>query len=100
MLSLYLSNILFDTECAIDWRQTWNGTFEEMCFFHKEFTLVEKLREYGLTLEDIDLLIMGHLHFDYAGNLKFFAGLKAGQNILVGEPEARYAFLRLVKGYL
>jgi len=87
-----LGNILFDTGAAMDWRQTWSETFKERYSFKEEYSLIERLRECGLTLDDIDLLIMGHLHFDHAGNLKLFAGLKAGQNVLVGEPEARHAF--------
>lgn len=54
----------------------------------------QKLLEVGLYPDDIDLLVISHLHFDHAGNLRLFRGTKAGQKVLVQEEEAKHAFLR------
>lgn len=42
-----------------------------------------------MTTNDISTVIVSHLHFDHAGGLGYFAGTKAGANILVSEAELK-----------
>ena len=58
--------------------------------FHK---LKDRLREAGFYPDDIDQIILSHMHFDHAGNLRLFRGTKAGKNIMVQEEEARHGFM-------
>lgn len=66
-----------------------------------------RLSQLGLTPQDIDLLVLTHLHLDHAGNLNLFSGTKAGQKVIVHQAEIKQAlydtFLAesdLINGYL
>lgn len=89
-----LGNILYDTGIDTGWAYRWPKNLAEDYPVHQSFDLKEKLREVGLYPDDIDLLIISHLHFDHAGNLRLFRGTKAGQGVLIQEAEARHAFMR------
>lgn len=89
-----LGNILYDTGIDADWQYRWPKNLASDYPVHQSWDLKEKLREVGLYPDDIDLLIISHLHFDHAGNLHMFRGTKAGQGILIQEAEARHAFMR------
>jgi N-acyl homoserine lactone hydrolase len=65
-----------------------------------------RLSQLGLIPEDINLLVLTHLHLDHAGNLNLFSGTKAGQKVIVHQAEIKQAlydtFLaenNLVNGY-
>lgn len=89
-----LGNILYDTGIDTGWAYRWPKNLAEDYPVHQSFDLKEKLREVGLYPDDIDLLIISHLHFDHAGNLRLFRGTKAGEGVLIQEAEARHAFMR------
>lgn len=89
-----LGHVLYDTGIAADWNDTWPEQFRKDYSFHKLEGLTAKLREVGLTVDDINLLILSHLHYDHAGNIKLFKNTKAGANILISEAEAREAFVK------
>lgn len=89
-----LGNILYDTGIDVNWKYRWPRNLAEDYPVHQSFDLKEKLREVGLYPDDIDLLIISHLHFDHAGNLHMFRGTKAGQGVIIQEAEARHAFMR------
>lgn len=71
--------MLWDTGVPRDWRQRWEPTgFDE--FFpvlddetepHSGY-LDHSLAQMDLSPEDIDLLVLSHLHFDHAANAKMF----------------------------
>ena len=52
----------------------------------------------GLTPEDIDLIILSHLHFDHAGGLKHFVGTKAIEKVLVSEADLKNAYWSVMTG--
>lgn len=89
-----LGNILYDTGIDVNWEYRWPRNLAEDYPVHRSFDLKEKLREVGLYPDDIDLLIISHLHFDHAGNLHMFRGTKAGQGVVIQEAEAKHAFMR------
>ncbi len=64
-----------------------------------EFISIEDaLQQQGLTVNDIDMLILSHLHFDHAGGLGYFKGTKAIQNVVVSEHELKDAYFRVMTG--
>ena len=89
-----LGNILWDTGIAVDWETTWPEQFFRDYSFHSFHRLDHKLAELGLSVDQIDLLICSHLHYDHAGNVKLFQNTKAGQSILISEAEAHEAFVK------
>ena len=46
----------------------------------------EALAQEGLTLGDMDQLILSHLHFDHAGGLAAFAGTQAFRHVWWPRP--------------
>lgn len=88
-----LGNVLFDTGIDSRWQTRWPRNLAEGYPVARSFDLKEKLLELGLHVDDIDYLIISHLHFDHAGNLWMFRGTKAGAGVIVQEEEARHAFL-------
>lgn len=89
-----IGNILWDTGITADWEETWSEQFKKDYTFHTLYHLDDKLEEIGLTVDDIDLLICSHLHYDHAGNIKLFRNTKAGRNIMISEAEAHEAFVK------
>ena len=89
-----LGNILYDTGIDVNWKYRWPRNLTEGYPVHRSYDLKGKLREVGLYPDDIDLIIISHLHFDHAGNLHMFRGTKAGQGVIIQEAEARHAFMR------
>ena len=90
-----LGNVLWDTGIAADWENIWPDQFRRDYTFHYQKNLKKQLADLGLTVEDIDLLICSHLHYDHAGNIKMFQGTEAGKRILISEQEAHEAFVKV-----
>lgn len=84
--------ILFDTGINPDWETDWGEEFRANYRIKQLWRLEEELAKMDLRVKDIDLVICSHLHYDHAGNVKLFRGTKAGENIMISEPEAREAF--------
>lgn len=90
-----LGSVLYDTGIAADWNEIWPDQFKKDYTFHRLENLADKLAGLGLAPADIDLLILSHLHYDHAGNIKLFRGTKAGAGILISEAEVREAFVKV-----
>lgn len=90
-----LGKILYDTGVSAHWQETWNPTMKSLYRIRYLNRLEDKLSELGTSPEDIDLLIISHLHYDHAGNIRLFCNTKAGRKILLSDPEAREAFVRV-----
>ena len=52
-----------------------------------------RLAELGLTVDDISMIVLSHLHWDHAHGLKFFSNTRAGKNIYVSRKEFEYALV-------
>ena len=88
-----LGNVLFDTGIDDDYTVRWpENLFREYPVkrFHR---LKDRLKEAGFYPDDIDQIILSHMHFDHAGNLRMFRGTRAGKNIIIQEEEARHGFM-------
>jgi len=86
-------NILFDTGIDFNWQKRWPENLAKGYPVHQSFDLKNKLKELNLCIDDIDMIILSHMHFDHAGNLYLFRNTKAGKNVWVQEEEAKHAFL-------
>ena len=86
-----LGNILYDTGNSPDHRQVYGSHINAIYPVGAFVSIQDALAAHGLRCADIDMLILSHLHFDHAGGLRYFAGTKAIQNIIVAESELRNA---------
>lgn len=73
----------------------------------KEDMLDHRLSELNLSPQDIDLLILTHLHLDHAGGLCYFSGTKAGTRVIAHAEEIKQALFdtfmnrgELANGYM
>lgn len=88
-----LGNVLYDTGIDDEYRSRWPKNLLDEYPVKRFCRLSERLAELDLSPGDIDQIILSHMHFDHAGNLRLFCGTKAGKDILVQEEEARHGFL-------
>jgi len=83
---LYDSGV--DPDVVEDPKATWKGLLK---LFRPNITpadnIVNRLKEIGLSPDDIDYVIQSHLHFDHAGGVRFFPRSK----IMVHRDEYRFA---------
>jgi glyoxylase-like metal-dependent hydrolase (beta-lactamase superfamily II) len=88
-----LGCILYDTGISNNWEETWTSQMKSMYTLRQNYDIKQKLLEFGLTPDDVDLVILSHLHYDHAGNVRLFQKTAAGRKILISGPEAREAFV-------
>lgn len=79
--------ILYDTGNDDAWAETYSAHMKETYPITKLITIEEALKKEGLSVQDIDVLILSHMHFDHAGGMKYFANTKAGAHTLVSAAE-------------
>jgi N-acyl homoserine lactone hydrolase len=70
--------ILFDTSCPRDWEDRWgpagiNEIFPYDAVKDEEF-IDSSIKRLGLEPSDFKTVLLSHLHFDHAGNLRLFEG--------------------------
>lgn len=105
-----IGNILYDTGSFIgdeDNRLPESAKQINSLTIQREEFLDRQLEKLNLSVKDIDLIILSHMHWDHAGGVGFFEGTLAGQHIIA--PKADFAFGlmqshkspdRFVDGYL
>jgi glyoxylase-like metal-dependent hydrolase (beta-lactamase superfamily II) len=84
--------ILFDTGCRKDAMSGgWSAASVKFCpyLFTPEQTIEHQLKLCGVTPEEIDYLIMSHMHLDHAGNIGLFKNAK----VIVQKSEMESALL-------
>ncbi|MEA5002507.1 MAG: N-acyl homoserine lactonase family protein [Christensenella sp.] len=89
-----LGNVLVDTGIDVGWAARWPKALADGYPISQIFDLRDKLAEMDMTIDDIDMIIISHLHFDHSGNIRLFRDTKAGKNIVVQDAELRNAFYR------
>lgn len=67
--------LLYDATIHRNWEQEWHPEWKELSYWHHdESQLFENtLKARGLGPEDIDYVLLSHLHIDHAGNARLFA---------------------------
>lgn len=73
--------LLWDTSCPRDWLTRWAQLGLQEFFPYDQVSEEEyfeaRLHQQGLEPNDIDYLVLSHLHFDHASNVQMFAGTHA-----------------------
>jgi glyoxylase-like metal-dependent hydrolase (beta-lactamase superfamily II) len=86
--------LLWDTSCPRDWESRWEPTGLQEFFPYDQVTeeqyLDARLGQLGVSPEQIDYVVLSHLHFDHAGNVRMFAG--TGAKLVCHEKEKDFAF--------
>ena len=86
--------LLWDTSCPRDWEQRWAASGMNDFFPYdaasEEQYFDNRLRQLNLQPSDVDILVISHLHFDHAGNVRTFQD--SGARLVVHEDEANGAF--------
>jgi glyoxylase-like metal-dependent hydrolase (beta-lactamase superfamily II) len=85
--------ILWDTSCPRDWETRWEPTGLQDFFPYDQVSddqyLDAVLGRLGVAPESIKYVVMSHLHFDHAGNLKMFAD--TGAKLICNRKEKDFA---------
>ena len=89
-----LGRILYDTGNDEAWEATYSDDMKDTYPITKLVGIEEALAKEGLTVDDIDLLILSHLHFDHAGGLRHFEGTRAGGQVMASETELHDALYK------
>ncbi|MDO4343578.1 MAG: N-acyl homoserine lactonase family protein [Eubacteriales bacterium] len=89
--------ILYDTGNDPQWALSYTESIREIYPVTRTVSIEDALQKENLTVEDIDVLILSHLHFDHAGGLKFFSNTKAGRQVIVSEDEYKDAIKEIEK---
>lgn len=87
-----IGNLLWDTGITSEWESLWPEQFKQDYTFDKLCKLEDELAKVDIGANDIDLLVLSHLHYDHSGNVMLFKDTKAGQKIIISEGEALEAF--------
>ena len=83
--------VLFDTGCNAEGMLRRASAIKDLIPFHgtEDEKMERRLAGLGLSPQDIDVVVMSHLHYDHAGNLGLFTKSK----ILVHAAELAHALL-------
>ena len=91
-----LGNILYDTGNS-PFYTIEHGTEINSIYPVTEFISIhDALTECNIALNDIDKIILSHLHFDHAGGLRYFEGTKAFSEVIISEKELGSAFCKVL----
>jgi N-acyl homoserine lactone hydrolase len=86
--------MLWDTSCPRDWETRWEPTGLQEFFPYDqvgdEQYLDVRIGQLGLSPEQIDTVVLSHLHFDHAGNVRAFA--ETGARLVCNDKEKEFAF--------
>lgn len=86
--------ILWDTSCPRDWETRWEPTGLQEFFPYDQVSeeqyLDQRLGQLGVSPDKLDYVVLSHLHFDHAGNVRTFAG--TGAKLVCSDAEKEFAF--------
>lgn len=88
-----LGNILYDTGNSPDYVTQYGAELNHIYPITEFISIEDALGKVGLSCQDIDLLILSHLHFDHVGGLCYFVGTQAIRNVIVARDELANACL-------
>ncbi len=93
-----LGNILYDTGNSVNFAQDYSPEMLHNYPVTECIPLKDALAECGLTVHDIDHIILSHLHFDHAGGLRDFVGTRAIKHVMVSEGDLKNAYFSVMTG--
>lgn len=93
-----LGNLLYDTGNSPEHLTAYTKEMRHDYPVMDCISIKDALAEKGLTPQDIDRIIISHLHFDHAGGMKDFVGTEAIRHVLVSEADLREAYFRVMTG--
>jgi N-acyl homoserine lactone hydrolase len=86
--------MLWDTSCPRDWETRWEPTGLQEFFPYDQVSeeqyLDARLGQLGVSPENLDYVVLSHLHFDHAGNVRMFGG--TGATLVCSAAEKEFAF--------
>jgi N-acyl homoserine lactone hydrolase len=86
--------LLWDTSCPRDWEDRWGPTGLQEFFPYDRVSDDEyfdaRLNQMGVGLDEIDYVVLSHLHFDHAGNAQMFKNTPA--KLVCHQREKDFAF--------
>ena len=86
--------LLWDTSCPRDWEDRWEPTGLQDFFPYENVSeeeyLDSRLKALGVAPGEIDYVVLSHLHFDHAGNVRLFENTDA--KLVCSKPEKDFAF--------
>jgi glyoxylase-like metal-dependent hydrolase (beta-lactamase superfamily II) len=86
--------LLWDTSCPRDWEERWGPTGLQEFFPYEKVSddeyLDSRLNQMGVGLDEIDYVVLSHLHFDHAGNIGLFRNTNA--KLVCNQKEKEFAF--------
>ncbi len=93
-----LGNVLYDTGNSPFYSSIYSEHARKTYPIPEFISIEEALDQKGLKPEDIDLIILSHLHFDHAGGLGYFRNAKALRHVMASEEEIKNAWLQVTTG--
>lgn len=93
-----LGNLLYDTGNSPDHARVYTPDMLHNYPVVECISIKEALAAKGLTPDDIDRIIISHLHFDHAAGLKDFVGTKAIKKVMVSEADLKEAYFSVMTG--
>ncbi|MCK2212270.1 N-acyl homoserine lactonase family protein [Actinomadura sp. ATCC 31491] len=85
--------LLWDTSCPRDWETRWKPTGLQEFFPYDQVTeeqyLDAQLGRLGVDPANLDYVVLSHLHFDHAGNVRLFEG--TGARLVCNDKEKEFA---------
>ncbi|MCE0762689.1 N-acyl homoserine lactonase family protein [Pseudonocardia kujensis] len=85
--------VLWDTSCPSDWETRWKPTGLQEFFPYDKVAddeyLDAQLNKMGVGLDEIDYVVLSHLHFDHAGNAQMFKNTNA--KLICSDKEKDFA---------
>ena len=86
--------ILWDTSCPRDWEERWGPTGLQDFFPYEKVSeeeyLDSRLKQLGIGVNQIDYVVLSHLHFDHCGNADMFKDSSA--KMICNDKEKEFAF--------
>lgn len=93
-----LGNILYDTGNSVNFQTAYTPAMLHDYPVTECISIKDALAAKGFTPDDIDRIIISHLHFDHAGGLQDFVGTKAIKHVLVSEADLKNAYFSVMTG--
>jgi N-acyl homoserine lactone hydrolase len=85
--------LLWDTSCPSDWEARWKPTGLQEFFPYDQVDddeyLDAQLNKMNVGLDEIDYVVLSHLHFDHAGNAQMFKNTNA--KLICSDKEKEFA---------